>query len=51
MPKEGQGKSGVRNVLGGRLQTCSHEPKTGFIAMGVVTLGQTILEDISFALC
>ncbi len=39
MPKEGQGKSGVRNVLGGRLQTCSHEPKTGFYRDGCCHTG------------
>ena len=39
MPKEGNAQSGARNVLGGRLQTCSVDPKTGFYRDGCCHTG------------
>lgn len=39
MPKEGRGQSGARNVLGGRLQSCSYSPKTGFYRDGCCHTG------------
>jgi uncharacterized protein (DUF2237 family) len=39
MPKEGNDQSGARNVLGGRLQTCSESPRTGFYRDGCCHTG------------